>query len=661
MATSGYKEVAVANYITLKFSWTAGTQNIASNYTPVSWKLQLISSNSTANINSSASKDYSVTVDGSKKTGTNTVDLDGGATRTLASGSKNIYHDSDGTCTFNYSFSQEFAITYSGSPVGTISGSGSGTLNTIPRKSVLGTISDFTIGNAINIPITKYSSSFTDTLTIKLGSTTIKTISDITNGYDVSFTTAELNNIYSLLPSATKGTFTFTLTTKSGSTTIGTASKTATGSINANIKPSISSVALSEAVAGIATQFGGYVQNQSRIKGTITAAAGNGSSIASYKTVINGNTYTASTFTTGALKTSGSNSYTVTVTDKRGRTASTSGTFTVIAYSIPQISKFTVVRCLADGTEDVEGEYVKINVNASIASVNSKNSKSFKLEYKVKTATTWTAIQTYTSGYTYTVTNSVKSGFSGNNPYDFRITASDFFHAGDNSAKKVASISTAYTIMDLKGDGTGVAFGKVSNESKTFDIGFDKTYLSTNSYMSGEKRSDAEKNLYFQSTGSGTYTHDCKLYGANGESATSIGMWDSVNAHLIYRYLCSTEEFHFSDDMKILQGGKPVLIESLFNNGENSGNLRLNNGFCIQWGKASVTPTEAGTTSSMSVKFPTKFSTKPNVFIVGQSSAPQNFTSSIGQGSTDLDSFGIYLNRTTVTATSFHWVAIGKV
>ena len=560
MATSGYKDLAVANYITLRYSSTAGTQNIASNYTPVSWKLQLISSNSSANINSTASKDYSVTTDGSKKTGTNTVGLSGGATKTLASGSKNIYHDSDGTKTFSYSFSQEFAITYSGESVGTKSGSGTGTLNTIPRKSVLGTISNFTIGNAINIPITKYSSSFTDTLTIKLGSTTIKTISDISNGDDVSFTTAELNNIYSLLPSATKGTFTFTLTTKSGSTTIGTSSKTATGSINANIKPSISSVALSEAVAGIATQFGGYVQSQSKIKGTITAAAGNGSSIASYKTVINGNTYTASTFTTGALKTSGSNSYTVTVTDKRGRTASTSGTFTVIAYSIPQISTLDVVRCLADGTEDVEGEYVKINVKASIASVNSKNAKSFKLEYKTKKATTWTAIQTYTAGYTYTVTDSVKSGFSGDSPYDFRITAVDFFH----SATKAASISTAYTIMDLKGDGTGVAFGRVATESNVFDVGFPRTYLSDTVFVGGDSRTDVEKNIYFRNTANGEYKHYAKLYGGSGTSETSIGMWDTLNSHLIYRYLCGTEEFHFAADMPILQNGKPILVEALF-------------------------------------------------------------------------------------------------
>ena len=321
MATSGYTDVTVANYIKLRFSWTAGTQNIASNYTPVSWKLQLISSNSSANISSSASKDYSVTVDGKTWSGTNTVGLSGGATKTLASGSKNIYHSSDGTKTFSYSFSQEFAITYSGSSVGTKSGSGSGTLNTIPRGSVLGTISSFTFGNAINIPITKYSSSFTDTLVISVGGTTIKTISDIDNGYDVSFTSTELNNIYAKLPSATKGTVTFKLTTKSGSTTIGTSTKTATGTIPSSVKPTISGITLAEATSGLAAKFGAYIQNKSKITGTVNASAGSGSSISTYKTTVNGSSYTSKTFTTGVLKTSGTNTISTTVTDKRGRTA----------------------------------------------------------------------------------------------------------------------------------------------------------------------------------------------------------------------------------------------------------------------------------------------------------------------------------------------------
>jgi hypothetical protein len=660
LASSGYKDVTVANYIKLRYSWTAGTQNIANNYTPVSWKLQLISSNSSANINSSASKDYSVTTDGTTKSGTNTVGLSGGATKTLASGTKNIYHNSDGTKTFNYSFSQEFGITYSGEPVGTISGSGSGTLNTIPRGSVLGSISAFTIGNAINIPITKYSSSFADTLTISVGGTTIKTISDITNGYDVSFTATELNNIYAKLPSATSGTFTFKLTTKSGSTTIGTSTKTVKGTIPSTIKPSISSVSLSEYVSGIASKFGAYIQGKSRISGTINASAGSGSSIDSYKIVINGATYTSRTFTTGVLKTSGSNSYTATVIDKRGRSATLSGTFSVLAYTEPTISKFTVVRSNADGTDNDEGTYAKINASATISSLSSKNDKSFVLRYRIKGSSTWTNVETYTSGYTYTATNKLIPNINVDSAYDFQLVATDYFNS-DDPTEKGLSLSTAYTILDIKANGKGIAFGRVATEDNLLDNGFAETTLSDYTFMGGERRSDNEKNLIFQSSNTGEYNHNCKVYGGNGASSTSIGMWDSVNAHLIYRYLCSLEEFHFSTDMKILQGGKPILIEALFNNGENSGNFRLNNGFCIQWGKVSVTPEAANTTYNMAVKFPTAFSTKPAVFIIGQSSVPQNFSFAIGQGGTDVGAFDIYINRTTATATSFHWVAIGKV
>lgn len=653
MATSGYKDVAVANYITLRYSWTAGSQNIASNYTPISWKLQLISSNSSANINSSASKDYSVTTDGSKKTGTNTVGLSGGATKTLASGSKNIYHNSDGTKTFSYSFSQEFAITYSGNSVGTISGSGTGTLNTIPRKSALGTISNFIIGNAINIPITKYSSGFSDTLVIKLGSTTIKTITGINNGYDVSFTTAELNNIYSLLPSSTKGTFTFVLTTKSGDATIGSVSKTAVGTINENIKPSISSIALSEAEARINTQFGGYVQGQSKIKGTITAAAGSGSSIATYKTVINGNTYGTSTFTTGALKTVGSNTVSVTVTDKRGRTATSSTTFNVIAYASPKINTFTVIRCLADGTEDVEGEYVKINVNSSITAVNNKNSKSFKLEYKKKTDTTWTTLENYAEGYTYTLTNSIKPNFSGNSPYNFRLTAVDFFH----SATKSTSISTAYAIMDLKNDGTGIAFGKVSTEADTFDVGFKKTNLSTDTYIGGT--GDEEKNVHFKTPDNATQPSHCKVYGGFSDSATGIGMWDVGNSRQIYSYFPAVNRLQFGADMNLTKGAYPIINQLTRTSSHNTGTFHYSNGLLIQHGVASITPTAANTSTGATIKFPLAYTYRPSVFAEVQTSSPDLLSVSVGQGSASLGDFTIFVVRPNTQATTVHWVAIG--
>ena len=663
MASSGYTDVTVASYIKLRFSWTAGTQNVANNYTPVSWKLQLISSNSSARISSSVSKDWSVTVNGTTKSGTNTVGLSGGATKTLASGNINIYHNSDGTKSFNYSFSQEFAITYSGSSIGTKTGSGSGTLNTIPRASVLGTISAFTFGNAVNIPITKYSSSFTDTLVISVGGTTIKTISDIENGHDVSFTSAELSNIYAKIPSATSGTVTFKLTTKSGSTTIGTSTKTAKGTIPSTVKPTISSVALTEYISGIASQFGAFIQGKSRISGAVTASPGSGSSIESYKIVINGSTYTSRTFTTGVLNTSGTGSSTntknravVTVTDKRGRTASSTTNFTVTAYAEPTISSFKVVRCNEDGTENDEGAFAKVTAKATIASLSSKNTKSFVIKYKKRAETTWAIIEEYTGAYTYAPSKIIEN-IDVDSAYDFMIEATDFF----STSTKTMSLSTAYTILDIKADGTGIAFGKVASEEKALDIGFDKTNLSTNVYMSGSKTSDAEKNIYFTSTENAEYQHNCKLYGANGTSETSIGMWDSLNAHLIYRYLCSKEEFHFAANMPILQNGKPILVGENFNYGANSGNLKLNNGWAIQWGKVSLTPTAANTVYSLDIKFPTAFTTKPNVFIIPQSSVPDYIDCSIGQSSAGLDAFSIYMHRTTATATSFHWVAIGRV
>ena len=655
-ATSGATEVTVANYIKLRFSWTSGTPNNANNYTPVNWKLELISTNSSARISSTASKNYSVTVDGKTWSGTNTVGLSGGATKTLASGSKNIYHNADGSKSFSYSFSQGFDITYSGSQVGTKTGSGSGTLNAIPRGSVLGSISAFTIGNAITIPITKYSTSYTDTLTISVGGTVIKTVSSISNNASVSFTATELNNIYAKLPTATSGTFTFKLTTKSGTTTIGTSTKTVKGTIPSTIKPTISSVSLSEYVSGLATQFGAYIQNKSRISGTVNAAAGTGSSIESYKITINGTTYTSRTFTTNVLKTSGSNSYSVTVTDKRGRTASTSGTFNVLAYTSPTISSFSVVRSNANGTANDEGAYAKINASASISSLNSKNTKSFVLQYKLKSATTWTNLETYTGGYTYTVTNKIISNINVDNPYDFRIVATDYFGAVNS---KVIALSTAYTILDIKANGKGIAFGKVATEDNVQDIGFDKTYLSDNTYLGGQANNDTEKNLFFTNTGNGLNKHNVKLYGGNGNSITSVGLWDVIKDLPIFQYFDGNEyRLKFGDNIVLRWGQYDIeaTLEKIKAN--NSGRIHYKNGLLIQWGSVSITPV-ANTPTSAKVTYPVAYDYVPSVKVSCATSVVGTQVLGYTHGNDTSKNTDLFVTRTTATATTLRWLAIG--
>lgn len=131
MATSGSTSVTVTAYDTLKFSWWRNSYSTSGNYTDIGWKMELIATNYGL-ISSSVAKNWSVTVNGTNYSGTNYISIGNNATKTLASGTTRIYHNADGTKTFSYSFSQVFNMNFNGY-IGTKSGSGSATLDSIPR------------------------------------------------------------------------------------------------------------------------------------------------------------------------------------------------------------------------------------------------------------------------------------------------------------------------------------------------------------------------------------------------------------------------------------------------------------------------------------------------------------------------------------------------
>lgn len=664
MAKSGYKDFTVTNdsYIKLRYSWTAGTPNLTNNFTPVFWVLQLISTNSKANISSSSSKNYSVTTDGTTYSDTNTVDLNGGTTKTLASGSKNIYHNSDGTKTFNFSFSQEFNITYSDEVIETITGSGTSTLDDIPRGSILGTISNFTIGDDITIPITKYSTSVSDTLNVYVGDTWIKKVEGLTNNQSISFTTEELNNIYSALSSVTSGVFKFVNSTYSDSNIIGTSTKTVIGTINSNIKPSISSVTLIEEVSGLATKFAFYIQNKSKISGTITANAGTGSSIDKYDIKINSVTYTSSTFTTDVLTTSGSNSCVVTVTDKRGRTATSTITFNVAAYENPKVASLSVVRCNEDGTLNDNGNYVKVNGTASITSLANKNDKTFKLEYKLKTASSWTTSQTYTSSYTYTISNKIIANISADNEYDFRITATDYF--GTPNPKQYP-LSSGFTIQDINKSGKGIAFGKVSSKN-AMEINmpiydrFDTEILNgLSKYESGgviDANTTIEELVLSSTNTPTTELWYVKTMFNSQKSKTSnrtqIAYPYNKDLPTYYRYYIN------GTGWSSWKAGN--IKEMSISDGE--GYVWDSSGYLIQWGRVAITPTSANTVTSATITFKKPFDNQPKVNVFSNVSYPNLVTSSISSGTTidaSKQSMIIYMTRTNTVATIFQWEAKG--
>ena len=116
------------------------------------------------------------------------------------------------------------------------------TLPAIPASSELGIISNFDLERSFNVPVTKYSNSFTDTLEIRCGSTLIKSIEGYTDGLAINFSVLELLNAYKALGSSNIGEFTFKLITQNGDAVIGTSTKTAVGKANGTTKIKVNGV-----------------------------------------------------------------------------------------------------------------------------------------------------------------------------------------------------------------------------------------------------------------------------------------------------------------------------------------------------------------------------------------------------------------------------------
>lgn len=362
----------------------------------------------------------------------------------------NIAHNADGTKTLATSA----RITHD--QFSSNNQSFSQTLTTIPRATTPTlSASSVDMGKSITISLPRASSSFDHTLTYKFGNATG------TIGTDISTSKAWTVplSLASEIPNATSGTLTITVKTYNGSTLIGTKTVSFTAKVPTSVVPSIGSVAVADTNAAYAKQFGSLIQGKSKAIFTITASGAYGSTIKTYKTVIEGKSYSGTTPTTAVLTGSGNVTADITVTDSRGRTASTTKTFNRIPYVAPTVTAFNVARSDAKGVENYEGTNAKITLAFNIASVSDKNTNSYKIEYKAKSASTWKAL---TSGTGYSLNQSIitDSVFDTNIAYDIRLTVTDYF----GSITKSVDLSTAFTLIDYNASGRGIAFGKVSEK-----------------------------------------------------------------------------------------------------------------------------------------------------------------------------------------------------
>ena len=460
MATNGSTSIQVTAYDTLKFNWVQVGQSTPNNYTIINWSLQLVSGSAGKIISSVTNKAWSVTVNGVLTKGTNSVAIENNTTKTLASGQSTITHNNDGTKSFSYSFSQEFGITFAGASVGTMTGSGTGTLNTIPRATTpVLNVTTADMGSTITIYTTRASDNFTHDLSYSFAGGSYVSIG---TGITTSMYWAVPLTLANSIPNTTSGTVTIKCITKNGTTVIGEKTTLLTAKVPTTVVPTISTVTHAEANTGTITTIGAYVQSKSKLKVTITASGASNSTIKSYSSTFQGKTYTGSSFTTDTVASGGSLNIVTTVTDSRGRTATKTTTVTVLAYEPPKITNFHVARYDANWVADPNGVYGRITIAYTVTSLNSKNTAKALIQYKKSTDSAFTTIYTLTDLTRNHYYKPTQTTFSTDYQWDFKVTLTDAFNT---EATYSTYIPSGAVILDIKADGKGIAFFKTSTKN----------------------------------------------------------------------------------------------------------------------------------------------------------------------------------------------------
>lgn len=433
--------MALSAWVELSLS----SQSVEGNYSNVYAKFIAKTTNNTHNDNN---KSGYINVNGSRYTSF-THKLPRTSTTVLWSGTITVYHNSNGAGSVSVSGGYEAGV----GGFSTITASNSLTLPTIPR------VSDLSV-NKSSVPAdesttviataTKKSSSFTDTITVSLGSYS----KVVTSGTAFTIPKTWINAI-----SGTSATATVTVTTKSGSTTIGSKSVNLTVTVPDSVIPTVSSISASEAITAVTTAFGNrFVRSLSQLNVKVNAAGVYGSTIKSYAVTLDGVKYQSEEFQSNALNTAGSVDIVATVTDSRGRTRTLTKTITVVDYSAPAITNMTYYPCDANGNRNPNGTNTKVIINGLVASVAGQNSRSLILKYKAIDAATYTALTLTTLGWSFEA-STIVSGTDPTSTWEFIATLTDKISSIENR------IVTGVPVISRLAGGKGVRlFGEAQNE-----------------------------------------------------------------------------------------------------------------------------------------------------------------------------------------------------
>ena len=329
------------------------------------------------------------------------------------------------------------------------------TLTTIPRVSGV-RCDGGTFGSALTIYFDRKSDNFTHHLYYSLNG---GPETGIGADYSTSATWTPPLSLLNSVTGADSTTIMFRAYTFNGGTNIGSSTCTCTVKIPTNIVPTFTSI-----TATPVNPFGSlYLQGKSSIKLTINGASGvYGSTIKTYS--ISGGDYSYSgdknTYTTGVVDKSGDITFTATITDSRGRTASKTVKVTVTAYTLPTLT-FETYRCDSSGTKDIiKGTYiyVKPTFTYCIITGNAIKTKSIKINNTSKSTA-------FNSGQGY-----VFSGYALNTTHEVEVSITD--NVG-NTVTVIHDIDIGKVILNIPPHKNGVGWGRYCNKEGEFQIEYD--------------------------------------------------------------------------------------------------------------------------------------------------------------------------------------------
>lgn len=407
-----------------------------------------------------------------------------GYAQILNEGYFTVEHDPDGTLNFAYS---AYWDSPSGDILGDTSTSGSVPLPAIPRATTPGlSAAAVDAGAAVTINLPRASPSFTHDLSYSFeGGSTVSIATSVATSH--SFTPPL--SLLTQIPDALSGTLVLTVVTKNGGTTIGTKTANLTVTAPAAAVPDFTLDSVVESVAALITMMGGssgpYLKLCSKPTVTLSSPAGyQGSTIAATKIEIGSQIVEGSAWTSGtrvgtspnALGEYGTLTVKATVTDTRGRTRERSTTITVLNYSPPAPTGVAFKRATSGGVDALAGTHLKVVHSSSVASVLvsgvQKNALKYRLDYKLRSSSTWTTGSVTTPGGLTYSTDLLISGFLSASSYDTRLVIFD------NTGSEIASVGYI-TSGQIKGiritpDGRQ-GYGKVPEAGRQHDF-IDRIY-----------------------------------------------------------------------------------------------------------------------------------------------------------------------------------------